>query len=126
MILKEALLDNADCVELILREAGVPESDNARPVSVLVEVLNEITEHKYDRLRFEIRVTCQNKSQALSPPPAHLYDPVIQFFLTLVDLPYWAKGHAEAGLTTKNPESSWCIVSENPQTELKLIRVRLA
>jgi hypothetical protein len=88
VILRQAIRDSYERVELSL-----------------VESLPEAT--------FHISCSVKGRKYDMSPPPRHLFEPVVVALCNYASVPYYAKGSVEGKIETVNPASSWLLQSED-------------
>ena len=63
--------------------------------------------------RFQIWFSIQGHPYHMTPPPSHLFEPVVVILCNHASVPYYAKGAVEGRIETTNPASSWLLQSDN-------------
>jgi hypothetical protein len=63
--------------------------------------------------RFHISCSINGRVFYMSPPPSHLFEPVVVILCNYASVPYYAKGAVEGKIETTNPGSSWLLQSDN-------------
>jgi len=62
---------------------------------------------------FHISCSIKGRMYDMSPPPSHLFKPVVVALCNYASVPYYAKGTVEGKIETTNPASSWLLQSED-------------
>ena len=88
VILRQAVRDSAERVEFSLVDS-LPEA------------------------RFHISYSIKDRMYDVSPPPRHLFEPVVVTLCNYASVPYYAKGSVKGKIETTNPDSSWLLQSED-------------
>jgi hypothetical protein len=63
--------------------------------------------------KFQISCSIKNRTYYMSPPPRHLFEPVVVALCNYASVPYYAKGWVKGRIETTNPASSWLLQSED-------------
>jgi hypothetical protein len=62
---------------------------------------------------FRVSYSVKGLTHDISPPPRHLFEPVVVALCTYASVPYYAKGPVRGRIETRNPASSWLLESED-------------